>query len=98
MACPAHPVSDGDVNMAAPTNRQEWVCEGCGLSGTTEYEVKDVLSVFRALRDHHERLASKYAPLCHFDPDQVRVRNPEMIDEYAWNRLVGEIERKCGIR
>lgn len=76
--------------------KQEWVCEGCGLNGTVEYDPLrgDVLSVVRELRKHHETLASKYAPSCHFDFLQVRVHNPDMMDQYAWNRLVAEIERK----
>ena len=77
--------------------KQEWVCEGCGLSGKTEYEPETgAFAVVHAIRDHHETLASKYAPLCHFDVDQVRVRNSQLTDEYAWNRLVAEIGRKCG--
>lgn len=75
--------------------KQEWVCEGCGLSGTVKYEAGgDVFAVFRLIRDHHERLASQHAPLCHFDADQTRVRNG--VDVYAWNRLVVEIEKNCG--
>jgi hypothetical protein len=78
--------------------KQEWVCEGCGLHGTVTYDSErgDVLSVLRALRDHHETLASKYAPLCHFDVDRVRVRNDALMDVYAWNRLVAKIEKGCG--
>lgn len=61
--------------------KQEWVCEGCGLHGTAEYDSEraDVLTVLRAIRDHHETLASKYAPLCHFDVDRVRVRNDALM-------------------
>jgi len=77
--------------------KQEWVCEGCGLHGSTEYEPgNDVFSIVRMIRDHHERLASKYAPLCHFDVDQVRVRNPALMDEYEWNRLVMKIVKQAG--
>jgi hypothetical protein len=75
--------------------KQSWVCEDCGLTGATEYDPREgVFAVVRALRDHHETLASKYAPTCHFDIDRVRVRNPELMDEYEWNRSVVEIERK----
>jgi hypothetical protein len=78
-------------------HKQEWVCEGCGLSGVADYESGDgVFSVVRAIREHHETLASKYAPTCHFDIDQVRVRNPELMDEYAWNRRVAEIRKAHG--
>jgi hypothetical protein len=74
---------------------QEWVCEGCGLSGKVKYKSQDgVFAVVNEIRAHHERLASKYAPLCHFDIDQTRVRNPELMDVYAWNRTVAEIEKK----
>jgi len=78
--------------------RQEWVCEGCGLSGTVTYDsgCGDVFSVIRAIRDHHETLASKYALLCHFDMDQTSVRNDDLMDVYAWNRLIAEIEKRCG--
>ncbi len=77
--------------------KQEWVCEGCGLSGTVTYDPGDgVFSVVRAIRDHHETLASKFAPLCHFDMDQTRVRNDAAMDVYAWNRLVAKIEKDCG--
>ncbi|MGA2426716.1 MAG: hypothetical protein ABSG07_22170 [Terriglobales bacterium] len=75
--------------------KQEWVCEGCGLSGSTEYKSSDgAFAVVHAIRDHHERLASQYAPTCHFDIDQTRVLNPELMDQYAWNRFVAEISRK----
>lgn len=74
--------------------KQEWVCEGCGLSGATKFNPGDgVFAAFYAIRDHHETLASKYAPLCHFDVNMVRVRNPDF-DKYEWNRLVAEIEKK----
>jgi hypothetical protein len=77
--------------------KQEWVCEGCGLSGTVTFTPStDVLSVMRLLRDHHETLASKYAPLCHYDMDRMRVRNDAVMDVYAWNRLVAKIEKSCG--
>ena len=78
--------------------KQEWVCGGCGLSGTATYDPErgDVLSVLRAIRDQHETLASKYAPLCHFDVDRVRVRNDAEMDVYKWNRLVRKIEEGCG--
>jgi len=77
--------------------KQEWVCEGCGLSGTVEYEPKaDVFAVVHAIRDHHETLAAKYAPLCHFDVSQTRVRNAELMDEFEWNRLVAKIEKDTG--
>jgi hypothetical protein len=79
--------------------RQEWVCEGCGLAGTTEYdENAGVFAAVHNIRDHHERLASQYAPTCHFDIDQTRVRNAALIDPYAWNRLVAEIGRKTQAR
>lgn len=75
--------------------KQEWVCEGCGLSGVVEYNGGDgVFAVVHAIRNHHETLASKFAPTCHFDIDQTRVRNSEMVNIYEWNRLVAEIERK----
>lgn len=77
------------------STKQEWVCEGCGLNGKVEYRPHDgVFAVVRAIRDHHETLAAKYAPLCHFDVDQTRVRNSDLMDEFEWNRLVAEIERK----
>ena len=78
--------------------KQEWACEGCGLNGTAIYDADrgDVLSVFRAIRDHHEALAAKYAPLCHFDVDRVRVRNDAAMDVYEWNRLVAELEKTAG--
>lgn len=80
--------------MAGETKRQEWVCEGCGLDGTTEYHTGDgVFAVVQAIRNHHETLASKYAPLCHFDVDQTRVRNDELMDVYEWNRLVAKIKK-----
>jgi hypothetical protein len=76
--------------------KQEWVCEGCGLSGVVQYNTGDgVFAVVHAIRDHHETLASRHAPTCHFDIDQTRVRNPEATDIYEWNRLVAEIERKA---
>lgn len=85
------------IEFEGPTP-QEWVCEGCGLSGTASYDSGrgDVLSVVRAIRDHHETLASKYAPLCHFDVDQVRVRNDALMNVYEWNRLVAKIEKSRG--
>jgi hypothetical protein len=77
--------------------KQEWVCEGCGLSGKVEYEPRDgVFAVVHAIRDHHETLASKYAPLCHFDVSTTRVRNAELMDEFEWNRLVAKIEKDTG--
>lgn len=78
--------------------KQEWVCEGCGLHGAATYDAErgDVLSVFRAIRDQHETLAAKYAPLCHFDVGRVRVRNDALMTEYAWSRLVNKIEKDCG--
>lgn len=78
--------------------RQEWLCEGCGLNGTVTYNAArgDVFAVLRAIRDHHETLAGKYAPLCHFDMDRVRVRNDELMTVYEWNRLVHKIEANCG--
>jgi hypothetical protein len=64
-------------------SKQEWVCEGCGLTGKVTYEPKaGVFAVVRVIRDHHETLAGKYAPTCHFDIDQVRVRNQELM--YEW--------------
>lgn len=64
------------------------------MSGATQYRADgDVFSAFRAIRDHHETLASKHAPLCHFDVDKVRVRNSAMMDIYEWNRLVATIEK-----
>lgn len=75
--------------------RQEWICEGCGLAGTTQYDPDaGVFDVVRQIRNHHENLASRYAPTCHFDIDQTRVRNPRLLDQYEWNRLVSEIGRK----
>lgn len=84
--------------MSGDKAKQEWVCEGCGLNGTVTYDSarNDVLFVMRAIRDHHETLASKYAPLCHFDMDQVRVRNDALMSGYEWNRLVAKIENDCG--
>jgi hypothetical protein len=78
--------------------KQEWVCEGCGLNGTATYDPErgDVLSVVRAIQDQHETLASKYAPLCHFDLARVRVRNDAMMNVYIWNQLVAKIEKGCG--
>lgn len=78
--------------------RQEWVCEGCGLHGVVTYDsaLADVMSVVCAIEDHHETLAGKYAPLCHFDVHQVRVRNDAKMDVYSWNRLVAKIEKDCG--
>ena len=74
--------------------KQEWVCEGCGLSGKVEYDPKDgAFAVIHAICDHHERLASMHAPLCHFDVFQTRVRNPKLMDEFEWNRLVVKIEK-----
>jgi hypothetical protein len=85
--------------MSKKLKKQWWVCEGCGLSGATEYDPNaGVFTVVHRIRDHHERLASSFAPTCHFDIDQTRVHNPELMDEFAWNRLVAEIERKTEAR
>jgi hypothetical protein len=92
------PISQNAMTEKKALRKQEWVCEGCGLSGAVTYAdpAGDVFAVFRLVRDHHESLASKYAPLCHFDVDQVRVRNNAVMDVYAWNRLVAKIEKDCG--
>jgi hypothetical protein len=75
--------------------KQEWVCEDCGLNGVVEYRPHEgVFAVVHAIRDQHETLAAKYAPLCHFDIDRTRVRNSKTMDEFGWNRLVAQIERK----
>lgn len=75
--------------------KQHWVCEDCGLGGAIDHkENADVIAIVHALRDHHETLASKYAPTCHFNIDRVRVRNDALTNEYEWNRFVAGIEQK----
>lgn len=76
--------------------KQEWVCEGCGLSGKTEYTDTDVRAVVRAIQNHHDTLAKKYSPKCRLDVYKVRVRNPELVDEFEWNRMVAKIEKDAG--
>ena len=74
--------------------RQEWVCESCGLSGAVNHEENaDAVSVAYLIADHHDRLAKKYSPDCRFDLRKVKVRNPHLMDEYEWNRLVASIEK-----
>jgi hypothetical protein len=75
--------------------KQEWVCEGCGLSGAVDYEPTngDVFSVVHAIEDHHNRLAERHASHCRFDVHKVRVRNPSLMDEFAWNRFVASVTR-----
>lgn len=76
--------------------KQNWVCEDCGMNGTVRYDIKDgVFAVVHAIRDHHETLASRYAPTCHFTLERVRVWNPREMDVYAWNRFVAAIEQRC---
>lgn len=73
--------------------KQEWVCEVCGLSGAAEYQTSDgVFAVVHSIENHHDRLAKLQAPHCHFDVHKVRVRNPELMDIYAWNRMVSSIQ------
>lgn len=73
---------------------QRWACEVCGLSGTVHYRAADgVFSIVHAIEDHHERLAHEFAPHCKFDVHRVRVHNPELMDEYAWNRFVATLQR-----
>lgn len=68
----------------------------CGLSGVVEHEEHaDVLTVVRAIENHHDRLAHNLAPHCRFDLGRIRVRNPELMDIYAWNRMVASLDRKC---
>ena len=75
--------------------RQPWVCESCGLSGAvTLPEHADVWTGVRAIEYQHDRVAAKYAPSCHFKAAKVRVHNPAEMDEFAWNRLVAEIEKR----
>jgi hypothetical protein len=74
--------------------KQEWVCEVCGLSGVVQHdEHTDVLSVVYAIEDHHDHLARQHAPHCRFDVHKVRVRNSELTDIYAWNRLCASLEK-----
>jgi hypothetical protein len=75
-----------------------WVCEVCGLSGATEAGPHaDTISAVYAIADHHDRLAKRLAPLCRFDLYKVKVRNPRLMDEYEWNRLVASIEGKVRV-
>lgn len=80
--------------MSRAVLKQEWVCEVCGISGATEFvQNADLFSVIYAIENHHDRLAQELAPHCRFDIHKVRVRNPELMDIYAWNRLVASLKR-----
>ncbi len=75
-------------------SKQHWVCEVCGISGAVEHgDDAGVMEVINALENQHDRLAKLYAPHCRFDIHKVRVHNPELMDQYAWNRSVAEIQQ-----
>jgi hypothetical protein len=66
-------------------DKQDWFCEKCGLSGVVPHQEKeDVISVVLRIEAHHKRLARG----CEFDLAKVRVRNPDLMDVYAWNRMI----------
>lgn len=76
--------------------KQEWVCESCGLNGSVQVsEHANPFSVVYAIENHHEKLAAAFAPHCLFDVHKVRVRNPELMDEFAWNRFVASVGRSA---
>lgn len=78
---------------------QEWVCEVCGISGTTYYKADaGPFEVVYAIEAHHDRLAKEHAPYCTFDVHRVRVRNPALMDPYAWNRFVARQQRDLAER
>jgi hypothetical protein len=83
----------------SPDPQVEWVCEGCGLSGKTEYlEDEGAFAAVHAIRTHHADLVMRLSVGCLFNIDRLRVRNPRTMDVFAWNRYVVEIEKKSGRR